>query len=236
MRNFFGGGSKSGHARDKGNDHSVRHSSGWKEMLKNLQRRESLRVLDIGPTSSTNINFITGMGHSIYMSNLVDEAARPEWIVASAEDGSPTFAVDRFLAANLDFAGRSFDVFSFLEANLKFSGRMFDVVLLWDASDYLPESLLPHLMHRMHEVMAPEGQMLAFYHAKPTAGSSAPRIDHGFFRYSLNGDDTVDLQMAGQFPLVSMYTNRQIETLLKDFSNFRFFLAKDNLREVIATR
>ncbi len=218
MRNFFGGGSKSGHARDKGSDHSVRHSSGWKEMLKNLQRRESLRVLDIGPTSSTNINFITGMGHSIYMSNLVEEAARPEWMKRD-EEGEPAF-----------------DVSAFLEANLKFSGRMFDVVLLWDASDYLPERLLPQLMHRMHEVMAPEGQMLAFYHAKPTAGSSAPRIDNGFFRYSLKEDDTVDLQRVGQFPILSMYTNRQIETLLKDFSNFRFFLAKDNLREVIATR
>ncbi len=218
MRNFFGGGSNSGHARDKGSDHSVRHSSGWKEMLKNLQRRESLRVLDIGPTSSTNINFITGMGHSIYMSNLVEEAARPEWKKRDAE-GEPRF-----------------DVTGFLDANLKFSGRMFDVVLLWDASDYLPEPLLPELMHRMHAVMAPEGQMLAFFHAKPTAGSSAPAIDNGFFRYSLTGSETVDLQRAGQFPILSMYTNRQIETLLKDFSNFRFFLAKDNLREVIATR
>ncbi len=218
MRNFFGGGSKPGHARDRGSDHSVRHSSGWKEMLKNLQRRESLRVLDIGPTSSTNINFITGMGHSIYMSNLVEEAARPEWTKRDP-DGE-----------------QKFDVSAFLEANLKFSGRMFDVVLLWDASDYLPEALLPQLMHRMHEVMAPEGQMLAFFHAKPTAGSSAPRIDKGFFRYSLTGAETVDLQRAGEFPILSMYTNRQIETLLKDFSNFRFFLAKDNLREVIATR
>ncbi len=154
MRKFFGGGSNSGHARDKGSDHSVRHSSGWKEMLNNLQRRESLRVLDIGPTSSTNINFITGMGHSIYMSNLVEEAARPEWKKRDAE-GEPKF-----------------DVTGFLDANLKFSGRMFDVVLLWDASDYLPEPLLPELMHRMHAVMAPEGQMLAFFHAKPTAGSS----------------------------------------------------------------
>ena len=218
MRNLFGGGSKSGHSRDKGSDHSVRHSSGWKEMLKALQRRESLRVLDIGPTSSANINFITGMGHSIYMSNLVEEASRPEWMKRDAE-GEPRF-----------------DVVGFLEANLKFAGRMFDVVLLWDAADYLPEVLLAELMHRLHEVIAPEGQMLAFFHAKPTAGSSAAPVDNGFFRYNLTGNETVDLQRAGQFPILSMCTNRQIETLLKDFSNFRFFLAKDTLREVIATR
>ena len=218
MRNLFGGGSKSGHARDKGSDHSVRHSSGWKEMLKTLQRRESLRVLDIGPTSSANINFVTGMGHSIYMSNLVEEAARQEWMKRDTE-GEPKF-----------------DVSGFLDANLKFSGRMFDVVLLWDAADYLPELLLPDLMHRLHEVIAPEGQMLAFFHAKPTAGSSATPVDNGFFRYNLTGNETIDLQRAGHFPILSMYTNRQIETLLKDFSNFRFFLAKDTLREVIATR
>ena len=218
MRNLFGGGSNSGHARDKGSDHAVRHSSGWKEMLKNLERRDSLRVLDIGPTSSTNINFITGMGHSIYMSHLVEEAARPEWTKRDAE-GEPVF-----------------DVPGFLEANLNFSGRVFDVVLLWDAADYLPESLLPQMMQRMHEVLAPEGQMLGFFHAKPTAGSSAVPVDKGFFRYSLTGTETVDLQRVGQFPMLAMYTNRQIEALLKDFSNFRFFLAKDNLREVIATR
>ena len=219
MRNFFGGGSKAGGSRDKGSDRSTRHSSGWKELLKQLQRRESLRVLDIGPTSSGNINFITGMGHSIYMSNLVEEAARPEWKKLDAE-GEP-----------------SFDVKGFLEANLSFSGRIFDVVLLWDASDYLPTALLAPLMQRMHEVIAPEGLLLAFFHAKPSGGSlSAPVLDTGFFRYNLAAEDTVELQRAGQFPLVAMYNNRQIETLLKDFSNFRFFLAKDNLREVIASK
>ncbi len=219
MRNFFGSGASAGNARDKGSERSTRHSSGWKEMLKHLQRRESLRVLDIGPTSSTNINFITGMGHSIYMSNLVEEAARPEWKKLDAE-GEPGFDVDGFLNANLNFAGRSFDV-----------------VLLWDASDYLPAPLLTPLIHRLHEVIATEGLLLAFFHAKPSGGSlSAPVMETSFFRYHLNAEDTVALQRVGNFPLISMYNNRQIESLLKDFSNFRFFLAKDNLREVIATK
>ena len=188
-------------------------------MLKHLQRRESLRVLDIGPTSSANINFLTGLGHSIYMSHLVEEASRPEW-TKRAEDGS-----DRF------------DTARFLESNLNFSGRMFDVVLLWDAADYLPEALLAPLLHRMHEVMAAEGVLLALFHAKATGMSSqSTPLDTGFHRYHLSPTETVELQRAGQYPLRNLYNNRQIETLLKDFSNFRFFLAKDNLREVIATR
>jgi len=33
-----------------------------------------------------------------------------------------------------------------------------------------------------------------------------------------------------------VYTNRKIEELFSDFSNYRFFLAKDNLYEVLITR
>ena len=53
--------------------------NGKKQLQKHLKSRESLRVLDIGPTSSTNINYVTSLGHSIYMANLVEEAAKPEW-------------------------------------------------------------------------------------------------------------------------------------------------------------
>ena len=99
---------------------------------------ESLRVLDIGATSSTNINFVTALGHSIYLANLVEDAAKREWIIPQ-DDGSP---------------GR-FDVEQFLATHLGFSGRGFDIVLFWDTADYLPEELLAPVLDRIHEVMAP---------------------------------------------------------------------------------
>ncbi len=34
----------------------------------------------------------------------------------------------------------------------------------------------------------------------------------------------------------NVYNNRKIENMLSEFSNYRFFLAKDSLREVIITR
>ena len=70
MRNLFSSDSTSS-AKGAGGSRVPRHSSGWKELLKHLSTRESLHVLDIGPTSSTNINYITSLGHSIYMANLV---------------------------------------------------------------------------------------------------------------------------------------------------------------------
>ena len=81
MRSLFGGGDSSSNSRGDNAGRVPRHSSGWKELLKHLRGQESLRILDIGPTSSTNINYITNLGHSIYMANVVEEASKPEWLI-----------------------------------------------------------------------------------------------------------------------------------------------------------
>ena len=81
MLSFFGGKDKSGGGA-AGNARVSRHSSGWGQLLARMRNEESLRVLDIGPTSSTNINFITALGHSIYLANLVEDAAKREWMLA----------------------------------------------------------------------------------------------------------------------------------------------------------
>jgi hypothetical protein len=211
MRNLFGGGEGSGGSKGASANRIPRHSSGWKDLLKYLKTSESLRVLDIGPTSSGNINYITSLGHSIYMANLVEEALKPDW-VSQNEDGDPVFAVDKFL-----------------ETNLNFSGRKFDVVMLWDTADFLPEPLVAPIFSRLNEVIDPGGLMLALFHA--TADPNAP-----FCRYHLTDTEMIEMQKAGSYPIVQIYSNRKIENLLKDFSTYRFFLAKDSLREVIITR
>src|SRR6185437_1276445 len=154
MRNLFSSDSTSS-ARGTAEGRVPRHSSGWKELLKHLSTQESLRVLDIGPTSSTNINYITSLGHSIYMANVVEEASKPEWMIPGEAGEPPTFDVARFL-----------------ESNLNFSGRMFDVVILWDTADYLPEPLLAPVFERIHEVLQPGGLMLAFFHAATATDTS----------------------------------------------------------------
>ena len=212
MRSLFGSSNNPAATRGSEAGRINRHSSGWNELLKYLRAHESLRILDIGPTSSSNINYITSLGHSIYMANIVEEASKPEWIVP-AEEGEPA----------------GFDVQGFLESNLNFAGRMFDVVILWDTVDYLPEPLLVPIFSRIHEVLQPGGLMLAFFHATASPEAS-------FCRYHLTDTDVVEMQRAGNYPLVQIYSNRKIENMLSEFSNYRFFLAKDSLREVIITR
>ena len=212
MRSLFGSSNNPATTRGPDAARVNRHSSGWNELLKHLRANDSLRILDIGPTSSSNINYITSLGHSIYMANVVEEASKPEWLLP-AEEGEPP----------------RFDVEGFLKSNLSFAGRMFDVVILWDTADYLPESLLVPIFTRIHEVLQPGGLMLAFFHATSTP-------ENTFCRYHLTDSDVVEMQRAGNYPLLQIYSNRKIENMLSKFSSYRFFLAKDSLREVIITR
>lgn len=214
---WFGRGDKgSGSAAAQGR--VSRHSSGWGRVLERMRAEESLRILDIGPTSSGNINFITSLGHSIYLANLVEDAQRKEWVIPDQEGGPGKFDVERFLTAHLDF-----------------SGRGFDIILFWDTADYLPGELLAPVLGRLHDVMAPGGQLLAIFHPAPGV-SSGTVIKRDFKRYHLTNESAVEVQKAGDYPVLHNYTNRQIEKLFEAFKGYNFFLSKDNMREVVVTR
>jgi len=196
-------------------DHSARHSRGWNEVRSHLQQTDGLRVLDFGATSPSNINYLTSLGHSVYMANIVQDATRPEWIRPLDPEGvtEPVFDADRFIAANLDF-----------------SGRDFDIILLWDTANYLPPEMVPGLFARLREVLRPDGLLLAFFQGRPTGPETA------FSRYQLSDSDDLEVSGSGNFPVLQVYQTRQVEKFLEGFSSIRFFLGKDNVREVIAIR
>lgn len=190
-----------------------RHSSGWSALRKLLKDEENRRFLDIGPTSPHNINFLTGLGHSVYMADLVAEALKGSWQEPGAEGEEPVWNVD-----------------GFLEQNLNFSGRMFDVVLLWTTLDYLPEPLIAPVIERFHQSMNEGGRILALFHTRMASADTA------YCRYHLTEGDEIITQESEPFPIQRVYTNRNIEKLFQEFSGYKFFLAKDNIYEVIITR
>jgi hypothetical protein len=190
-----------------------RHSSGWAAMLKHLKEEPNLRVLDIGPTSPNNINFLTGMGHSVYMADVVQEALEGHWAQPGSDEQELSLAVN-----------------GFCEEHFNFHHRCFDVVLLWTAIDYLPDSLIPAVIARIHESTEPGGQLLAFFHSRTTGADAA------YCRYHLVDSSNIDMQENEPHPVLRVCTNREIERLFKDFSGCKFFLARDNVYEVIVTR
>ena len=191
-----------------------RHSSAWAALRKHLAAEPNLRVLDVGPTSPANVNFLTEAGHGVWMADLAAEALRGGWETPPPEPGEQAgFNTEQFFAQNMDFGG-----------------RQFDVVLLWTALDYIPEPLVQPLIAELHKAMRPGGRLLAIFHTKMTGPNTE------YYRYHLTGTDSVEMQETEKFPVRRVYTNRNIEKLFAAFSNTRFFLAKDNLYEVLITR
>jgi hypothetical protein len=75
-----------------------------------------------------------------------------------------------------------------------------------------------------------DGKVLAIFHSKPTGPCTE------YCRYHLTDTSEIEMQETEPYPVLRVYTNRKIEQLFKGFGGSRFFLAKDNLYEVILTR
>jgi hypothetical protein len=148
------------------------------------------------------------------MADVVHESLTDSWTLPPIEEGGEP----RFNAAG------------FVEQNLNFGGREFDVVMLWSTLDYVPQGLVQPLTEHLHQAVRKGGMILATFHAKATGPNT------NFCRYHLTRSSTLEMQQADPHPVQRVYTNRNIEKLFAQYSNYRFFLAKDNLYEVLLTR
>ena len=190
-----------------------RHSGGWAALRKRLQAEPGLRTIDVGFTSPANINFLTELGHSVFLSDLVHDACAENWQAGTDEDGKPIWNIDGFLKQSLDFAGRTFDV-----------------VLLWTVLDYLPEPFLAPVVAHLFSAMNPGGDVLAFFHTRMQGEETV------HCRFHVTASDDVEVQLAEPFPIQRVFTNRSIERLFAGWPGHRQFLAKDSVSEVIMTR
>jgi SAM-dependent methyltransferase len=209
----------------------TRRSSGLAELAKHLDSGETLCVADLGSTSPANIRYFTERGHKIYSEDLLIASTDPA-LVTKDESGNTVLDSKKFLTENLVYT----------------SGQ-FDIVLCWNLADYLDESLVKPVVGRLWSLLKPGGMLLAFFHTRE-AGPDAP-----CFRYHVVGADTLEMQHIGTrqesrkgsgsgprmpvesgFRLQRVFNNRHIENLFRDFASIKFFLARDNVREVLVVR
>jgi SAM-dependent methyltransferase len=206
----------------------TRRSSGLVELTRLFQSEEPLCILDIGSTSAANIRYLTERGHKIYSEDILEASTDPALVIRD-EQGKTTLDHKRFLAENLVFGN-----------------AQFDVILCWNLADYLDEELVKPLVARLWSMIRPGGMMLAFFHTQE-AGPDAP-----CYRYHITGNDTLEMQHVeargdqrkgpgGQsarsaFRLQRVFNNRHIENLFRDFNSIKFFLTRDNIREVLVVR
>jgi hypothetical protein len=192
-----------------------RHSSGWANILAFLKENEDAVVMDVGPTSPSNVNFLTTLGCSIYLPDPLHDLAVGDWAGVMSSD---------------DPAVRDAGVERFLNECFTFSGRVFDCVLLWDTLDYLPEPLLQPLVDRLFDVVRPGGKVLSIYRSKKEEGASVHR------RFHVTDSDHVESQNGAGYPQLRVLQNRNVEKLFHKFHSPKFSIATDNLREVVFTR
>ena len=204
----------------------TRRSSGLRELARLLQSDEPLCVLDLGSTSAANIRYLTERGHKIYSEDLLEASTDPD-LVTKDQDGQ-----------------RSLDQKQFFSENLAYTAAKFDLVFCWNLADYLDESLVKPVVARLWSVMKPGAMLLAFFHTRE-AGPDAP-----CYRYHIVSTDTLEMQhvqaqrdlrkgAAGNersFRLQRVFNNRHIENLFRDFTSIKFFLTRDNVREVLVVR
>ncbi len=209
----------------------TRRSSGLGELSRLWDSETPLCVLDLGSTSPSNIRFFTERGHKIYSEDL---------LVASTES---------HLTTKDEQGNVVLDSRQFLSENLQYPAAHFDAILCWNLPDYLDESLVRPVMGRLWSVLKPGGMLLAFFHTKD-AGPDSP-----CYRFHILDKDALEMQrivlkrearrgptgavhtaIADGFRLQRVFNNRHIETLFRDFASIKFFLARDNVREVLVVR
>jgi hypothetical protein len=209
----------------------TRRSSGLAELARLFKSEEPMCILDIGSTSAANIRYLTERGHKIYSEDLLDASTDPS-LVTKDEQGR-----------------RTLDDKKFLTENLLYAAAQFDVVLCWNLTDYLDESLVKPVVARLWSMTKAGGMLLAFFHTHE-AGPDAP-----CYRYHIVGNDTLEMQhiearrdlrkgptgavhsaIEKSFRLQRVFNNRHIENLFRDFSSIKFFLTRDNVREVLVVR
>jgi SAM-dependent methyltransferase len=209
----------------------TRRSSGLGELSRLWDGDAPLCVLDLGSTSPSNIRFFTERGHKIYSEDLLVSSTEPG-LVTKDEQGNVVLDSRKYLAESLQYPAAHFDV-----------------VLCWNLPDYLDESLVRPVMGRLWSVLKPGGMLLAFFHTKD-AGPDSP-----CYRFHILEKDMLEMQrivlrrearrgptgaihtaIADGFRLQRVFNNRHIETLFRDFASIKFFLARDNVREVLVVR
>jgi SAM-dependent methyltransferase len=213
FRNLFGGGAPPATMPGESAVRIPRRSTGFNHFTKAILRPDGQMVLDLGPTSSSNLHFITGLGHRAYNEDVLAAANASRLMIPGPEEGSTMVDVARFLAEDLQYPAESFDA-----------------VLMWDVCDYLPEALVKPVVERIYQITKPRGALLAFFHTRD-AGSEAP-----YYRYHIKNEETLELQQGPHFQLQRVFQNRHVENLFHDYNSIKFFLGKENIREVLLVR
>ncbi|HTP87652.1 MAG TPA: class I SAM-dependent methyltransferase [Bryobacteraceae bacterium] len=191
-----------------------RNSHGLDQFFASIRERSGLSILDLAGASQANITFITQLGHKLYSDDILRTL-------------SASFGTDsEFLTRQAEPQRAEY----FLQQSLDFPDDTFDGALVWDTLQFLAPPLLQLTVDRLSRVLRPGAYMLSFF----CADEKAKAIPVNSYR--IQDSKTLNLVPRGETRPAQFFNNRAIERLFHDFQSVKFFLTRDNQREVIARR
>jgi len=191
-----------------------RNSHGLDQFFASIRERSGLSILDLAGASQSNITFITQLGHRLYSDDIMR--------TLSTSFG----AGDDFLLRQAEPQRAEY----FLKQSLDFLDGTFDGALVWDTLQYLAPPLLQLTVDRLYRILRPGAYLLSFF----SADEKARVIPVNSYR--IQDSKTLQLAPRGETRPAQFFNNRAIERLFQRFQSVKFFLTRDNQREVIARR
>ena len=191
----------------------TRQSPGLEQFFASLGSSQGLRILDLGGACQENITHITSLGHRL-----------------SSEDFLRT--LENVFGEGDFYSNQQSDdlVERFTEQVLDFEKGYFDGVLVWDTLQYLSPRLLQMTLHQLHTILQPGALMLSFFHTDEKS-PTAPMLS-----FRIQDSRTLTLASRGIRMPAQFFNNRALERLFEHYQSTKFFLTRDNLREVIVRR
>ncbi len=189
----------------------TRQSRGLEQFFACIRDQTGLTILDLGGASQANVSFITSLGHKLYSEDFL-------------RGMQETFGEDD---ANQSNPGR---IEYFLRQSLDYPDYSFDGVLVWDVLEYMSPPLLAAVIDRLSHITRPGSYMLAFFQSDERA-TSVP-----FYTFRIQDFNQIQVTSSGTRRPAQLFNNRTLERLFQKFDSVKFFLTRENLREVIVKR
>jgi hypothetical protein len=190
---------------------STRPSRGLEQFFFNLHGQVGLSILDLAGASQQNIDFLTSLGHKVYSANV--GYSMEECFGSDPSGQTNPGRIEYFLRSNFDYPPGTFDG-----------------VLMWDAMQFMGPALLNATVERLADIMRPKSYLLAFF----TVNDKVQEVSSYSFR--IQDDKTLMVSDRGVRSTGHVFNNRSLEKLFSKFESVKFFLTRDNLREVIVRR
>ncbi|HVB85791.1 MAG TPA: hypothetical protein VNK23_03885 [Candidatus Dormibacteraeota bacterium] len=197
---------------------NTRISNSLKEFLWLLSDIPQARILDLGPIAQSTLNFFLEKGFRLSTEDLL--RTWKEFLSGEEERlrMAPAISGDRHISQDLL-------VDKFLEIALCYGAGNFNGVLAWDLLDYFDVAIVPRLMERIFDIMAPGGVLLALFHSRPA---------QSFHRFRI-----IDMQKFEAVPAPTLavhahvFQNREILDLFGKFRSSKTFVGRDQVREAL---